>query len=292
MKATVVRWATMPFAMLLLLCTRANAERDDEPVSRAVSTLAIELSGWTQIDAVAWSADSRDEFDPTTGAPLNQERLVVRRARLRAIGRGATMTAATPSDACMRFGPDIGNAEYRPRDPDITSGYYQPIRLTLPAQFGEAIAFASHRIGCGLANAPIDVVREFRNRYVANSNPPAPMLARADGGPADQARVGEQVELIASWPQDAAEPYLGFDAASAQLRDRRESLRVSWYASAGRFCSDATGAPEPEPGQTPEADTGNCWEAPVEPGPVAMWLVLRDSRGGAAVREVSWEILP
>jgi hypothetical protein len=51
---------------------------------------AVALSGWAQIDAVAYSGDSVDELDPASGAPLNQERLLVRRARLRAaVDRGA-----------------------------------------------------------------------------------------------------------------------------------------------------------------------------------------------------------
>lgn len=46
----------------------------------------LTLSGWAQVDAVAWAGDSVDQLDPSTGEPLNQERLLVRRARLRAKG--------------------------------------------------------------------------------------------------------------------------------------------------------------------------------------------------------------
>lgn len=44
----------------------------------------ITFSGYAQIDAIPWSADSLDELDPETGAPLNQERFAIPRARLRA----------------------------------------------------------------------------------------------------------------------------------------------------------------------------------------------------------------
>lgn len=50
----------------------------------AVSGWKLQLSGFAQIDAVAWSQASQDQLSPTTGEPLNQTRLLVRRARLRA----------------------------------------------------------------------------------------------------------------------------------------------------------------------------------------------------------------
>lgn len=54
-----------------------------EPATSTAPTSGM-LSGWAQIDAVPYSGDSTDELDPATGAPRNQERLLVRRARLRA----------------------------------------------------------------------------------------------------------------------------------------------------------------------------------------------------------------
>jgi hypothetical protein len=42
----------------------------------------VELTGYLQVDSVAWSQDSVDELDPA-GAPLNQERFLIRRGRLR-----------------------------------------------------------------------------------------------------------------------------------------------------------------------------------------------------------------
>ncbi|NJM91101.1 MAG: hypothetical protein HC863_02255 [Myxococcales bacterium] len=209
---------------------------------------------------------------------------------VRVIGTGALITATTPSDACMRFGPDISDSTFRPRDPDGTGGYYQPLRLTLPVELGSQteLAFASHRIGCGLANAPAQVSRDYRERYVGNRNPPAPELLGVAGESPWTMRVGERVELTASWTDEAAETYLWFDRSDGQLRDRRESLRLSWYGTAGSFCSDVTGRAEGER----ETFTENCWRAPMQPGSVTLWLVLRDSRGGAALREVSVEVTP
>lgn len=228
-------------------------------------------------------------------------------AAVRELGESPALTAPTPVDACMRFGPDVSSGDYRPRDPDVTGGYYQPIRLTLPADLGAQVAFASHRISCNLANAPVDVVRAYRERYVANQNPPAAALGRADAadrGEPIAARAGERLELLASWPEGAAEPYVWFDPPPALLRDRRESLRVSWYVTGGTLCSDATGRTEAElaaavaaagldeRAASPPGHTGNCWRAPSTPGEVTLWLVLRDSRGGASISEHRLEVSP
>ena len=78
---------------------------------------------------------------------------------------------------------------------------------------------------------------------------------------------------------------------------RRESLRVSWYVTGGQLCSDATGRSEDElaaevaaagrdeAAPSPPGHTSNCWRAPASAGEVRLWLVLRDSRGGASVSE-------
>jgi hypothetical protein len=47
----------------------------------------LDLTGYLQVDAVAWSQDSVDELDPATADPLNEERFLIRRGRLRAEAR-------------------------------------------------------------------------------------------------------------------------------------------------------------------------------------------------------------
>ena len=44
----------------------------------------VRLSGYLQADAVAWSQESVDEVSPSSGESLNQERVLIRRGRLRA----------------------------------------------------------------------------------------------------------------------------------------------------------------------------------------------------------------
>src|SRR5262249_44281457 len=118
---------------------------------------------------------------------------------------GPSTSAATPADACSRFGPDVppsmpGQPPLRPRDPDITGGYYQP----LVVQLGSDTTFGLERITCNLANAPVDVSIEYRMRYVANQNP----LLQPLSLPATVAR-GATIEIAASW--DAPETFPVFD---------------------------------------------------------------------------------
>jgi hypothetical protein len=60
------------------------------------------------------------------------------------------------------------------------------------------------------------------------------------------------------------------------LVPHRESLDISWYATAGVFADERTGRAETDL----QLNTSNSWTAPPTPGVVHAWLVLRDSRGG------------
>jgi hypothetical protein len=74
-----------------------------------------------------------------------------------------------------------------------------------------------------------------------------------------------------------SEPYLNYDAVTQSLVDRRESIRVSWYATDGSFDHDRTGRDETEADLT---NTSNVWTAPDKVTQVRFWLVIRDDRRG------------
>lgn len=192
---------------------------------------------------------------------------------------GATVTAPVPADACSLFGPDIVSADLRPRDPDVTGGFYQPLRVTLP---GLEVAYGLERLGCKLANAPADVSAEYAKRHVPNANPTlAPLVVLDAGGRAvapDAIPAGATVVLRASWPPEAVESYVVYDPSAAALVDHRESMRVSWFVTAGSLESDRTGRDE---GET-ETFTDDAWTAPAEARTTHLFWVLRDGRGGVA----------
>jgi hypothetical protein len=193
-------------------------------------------------------------------------------AQTEALGTAPTATAQIPMDACALFGPDVPGGDFRPRDPDPTGGYYQPVR----ADAGDAgLAFGFARITCKLASAPGDVAHDYQTMYVANENPTLAPISL------DHVRADSDVTLTAAW--DAPEQYLYYDPSSQTLITRRESMRVSWFATAGTLPVDATAVGEDDPATT----ASTIWHTPAQPGPAWVWVVLRDSRGGLATREVA-----
>ena len=194
-----------------------------------------------------------------------------------ALGTAPSVTATVPGDACTTFGPDVPAAGFRPRDPDPTGGYYQPVRAD--ADTGD-LAFGFTRIICHLPNTTGDIAHEYQTMYVANDNPT--LLPLALSVPADHVPAGASVTLTASWPAAAAERYLYFDPGAQQLVTRRESLRLSWFATGGSLPVDASAV-----GETDDATSvSTTWHAPDAPGPAWLWIVLRDSRGGIATQTI------
>ncbi len=204
----------------------------------------------------------------------------LRDAGVRSLAVGvASVTAAVPADACFLFGPAVTSPELRPRDPDATGGFYQPVRVIVPE--AEAPAFGATRVRCTLASAGAEVAAELARRYVANANPSLlPLEAKVAGAPAtfDAIPRGARVALRASWPPSDAESFVSVDVASQRVVPRREAMRVSWFATGGRFDEDRTGRGEEEA----DAFTETTWTAPSTPSEVHLHAVLRDSRGGGA----------
>jgi hypothetical protein len=233
-------------------------------------------------------------------------------------GPSPTLTAPIPSgvrasdkmviDACQLFGPQTpppvaGQPPIRPRDPDVTGGFYQPLRVTLQNGSND-VAFQLQRITCPLSNAPVDVTRAFNMTadptmpfpgpccYTQNQNPTIGSVTLDPDGamtslyvPGAQAAAaapisaGAKVTLQVAWADGVAESFPVWDLAARELTTHRESLRVSWFTTAGSFELDTSGR-----GETDTAlFTRNDWTAPLQPpagGVVHFWVVLRDSRGG------------
>ncbi len=245
----------------------------------AYHALVVTQGGEPAAPAIAWAYCTQPK-PPTEDGAVSTDCLTVGGVALTASGADAAGTL--PEDGCMQFGPNPPGAGFRPRDPDPTGGFYQPVRVTGAIGGADVVTFGLDRITCDLANAPPDVVRDFDLRYHANLNPPALSLT-SDGASLDDLHVsaGATLALHAAWSADAAEPYVAFDPATVSVVDRRESLRVSFYATAGRFAADAAGVDEDAARAVTAVD--DAWTAPAAPGPVTLWTVFRDSRGGTAV---------
>lgn len=222
-----------------------------------------------------------------------------------------------------------GEAPGRPADPDPTGGYYQPVRIILDTETKPVLTLGQTRLICGLPGAVREVTETFRRRYRPNANPTigdvllvrgaAPESLPYEGDPTRSVTVapGETVRLRVSWPEcpvstscgdgvcgldeDAtsckedcttpktcggAEEFLYYDLITRDLVKRRESMRVSWFANGGAFDEDRTGRDEADPATSID----NTWTAPKSPGPVRIWVVLRDARGGVDFRALRIDV--
>lgn len=218
--------------------------------------------------------------------------------------------------------PMAGEPPGRPVDADESGGFRLPVVLGVQTAAGTEVALHEQRIACGLAGVSPSLAAEFSRRYHLNENPRVAELRvrRASGevqpvaeGAPLLAQPGEVLELELAWPAcpttDACgdgvcgpdettascagecqplrgcggqERYLDFDRERSELTVRRESLRVSWYATSGSYESERTGVSADDVAGV----SRNVWTAPVQASDATLWLVLRDSRGGVGVRQL------
>lgn len=204
-------------------------------------------------------------------------------------GTGLSVLATVPADSCALFGPlpppqQPGAPPPRPRDADATGGYYQPIRVRTAG----LTAFASLRIGCGVASAPIDVAAQYRARYQPNRNPRLLRLSvELDGHelPSYALPAGAPLHLRVRYTKESKERYVLVDPITQTLVERDEELAVSWFATAGSFSAGRTFG-------SFESDSETEWTSPEAPGSLTLWAVLRDSRGGIDFAEFPLAVHP
>lgn len=255
--------------------------------------------------------------------PVNRRCLAAEGDALIAIGEGLEVTTTLPEDGCRLFGPDPPPAQAdqpagRVVDPDLSGGYYQPIRVQPPGADAEQTLLLL-RIRCGLAGATQQQSAEHRRRYKPNVAPAVTLAVDGAALEGLQVHAGEEVALRARWAacpsapacgdgvcsldedgdscaQDCgetsgcagAETYLIFDPTTLQLATRREAIGAAWYATGGSFAAARTGrAPEDL-----DAFSDNTWTAPDVAGSYALWVVLRDDRGGVAWHRADVTVTP
>jgi hypothetical protein len=256
-----------------ILAVRADPAEAGPGTHVTFAALVASPGGSVGAADVAWSFCTAPkpltDDNVVSGACLGSSALVP-------AGDGAIVTAVTPSNGCSVFGPDTASTGFRPRDPDATGGFYQPLRLDLP---GTDSAFELARIHCDLPNADAASASAFAAAYTLNENPRlSPLTASIGGAPVALAAIpaGARVTLEASWPASSAESFAYFDPSSQTVTTQRESMHVAWYASGGALDSESTGRSSDDMATS----TDDAWVAPAVAGVVHVWIVLRDSRGG------------
>jgi hypothetical protein len=182
-------------------------------------------------------------------------------------GNGPTVTVTMPELSIAQLGL-----------PDLSGGFYLPIRALITAGSQELTAF-------------------YRVRYffgAASPNPPNhnPALAgvftipEADAGAADQTTLGpddspvvhagEKLHLRALVTADSAETYInplhGTDPVT-------EIVTMTWYTTAGSFNHNVTGE------ATPDTTLTFDKRLPASGSTVTLWIVAQDERGGTNVMQ-------
>jgi len=256
-----------------------KVEPAESPPGSEVSLQAITLDPAGPLDpaATVWSLCR-------SGKPLGENRVVAESclgadpAAADALGSPATLVI--PATACQLFGPDTpqpapGAPPSRPRDPDATGGYYQPISGDLSGSLAIGLA----RITCGLPDASLAASRAFLAAYHANRNPTVTGLSfEIDGAAADPAAIprGARVSIRAAWLDGDAEPFALFDRQTRTVVEQRESLAAAWYVTGGQLEIAAAEISDPA-----VMSAATVWVAPDAPGSWELVGVLRDSRGGS-----------
>ena len=287
--------------VLAIRSTAAEVSPGDDVTYDVLVASPSNVSAQTQFD---WALCNARKPLAESG-PIAQVCLQPSAPELQALGNSVSASATIPKDVCQVFGPitpvqKAGEPSVRPEDPDTTGGYYQPVRLlTRYAGEGEYEVGVT-RLLCGIAlGASQENTLRFTKEYRANTNPSIDALELdlgsdvkfgidlAEGTSPKTVKAGSTGHFNATWadcsgaPSGAsctgAEAYLSFDAAQQTLLNRRESIRVSWYATDGSFEHDRTGRTEEEAGIP---STSNSWTAPDSPSRVQFWLVIRDDRRG------------
>ncbi|HXU70541.1 MAG TPA: hypothetical protein VN947_14490 [Polyangia bacterium] len=197
-----------------------------------------------------------------------------------ASGAAVPVPFALPAMGCRLFGPDTppqmaGQPPLQSRAPDVTGGYYQPVRAALAGTPTIALA----RIRCALAGASFEVATEYNATYTNNVNPTLTAVGAFAGDtplPLDAIAAGQTVTLAAGWNADSVESFPVLDPAAQVLVTHREAMTVSWFVSDGTIGSANTGRGENDE----QLFTTTTWTAPATAGVAHLFVVLHDSRGG------------
>lgn len=125
------------------------------------------------------------------------------------LGTGPETSAAVPENACRQFGPDVPeDTSFRPADPDVTGGYYQPLRVVYrPTPDLLIPSIAKVRIRCGLPGASQEQTQQYNRFYHLNSNPRIESVS-INGQAVDTSAAGapfalgpgQSVTIRVTWP--------------------------------------------------------------------------------------------
>jgi hypothetical protein len=146
--------------MLAALCSAGNARGAAEPGS-SLPLPALRWSGYLQVDGVVHNRASADELNLSTGAPLNQDRFLLRRGHLRLDTQHGLLSGALEIDANTTTGPQL-----RPIDAEISLRWPEARDALTP---WVSVSAGLMKIPFGFEVPELDVERPFLERSTVAS---------------------------------------------------------------------------------------------------------------------------
>lgn len=213
---------------------------------------------------------------PATGQSVNQDCIALDGGdQLVHFGDGPTATATMPMLTAAMVGL-----------PDQTDGIYLPVRVRLDADGKSLVSFYSLRIYLGLGDRndnpaltgiytvpSADAGADAQTAIDDGAQPPQPTEVTAK----------EELALRALLTPESSQTYVVYDGdpRTTPPRTVTETVRISWYTTAGEFTNEVTGVEKPD-------TTLKLDKHLPEPGtPIDIWAVARDERGGSDVRHAT-----
>ncbi|MDB4971391.1 MAG: hypothetical protein JWN44_7080 [Myxococcales bacterium] len=246
---------------------QVKADPPDVAPGEAVTMTATFANPGGSVPAITWDACLLPP-PPATGQSVNQDCITLEGGdQLVRLGTGGSIATTMPMIGLESVGL-----------PDQTNGFYLPVRLRLEADGKRLTAFYSLRIFLG-ALTPNS--RNMNPTLMGIYKVPA-----ADAGADAQVMLDdtaplevhekEEVPLRALLTPDATETYVIFDGDPRTTPPRTvdETVRVSWYTTAGTFSNEATGVARPDTTLTLDK------HLPAPGSTIDIWTISRDERGG------------
>ena len=248
-----------------------KAEPPDIPPGASTTLTAETANPGGSAPTLTWDACLLPP-PPATGQSVNQECITLENSdKLVHLGDGTTVSTTMPM-----LDPSMVGL------PDQTNGVYLPVRIKLDADGKSLVAFYALRIYLGplLPNPPNQnpTLRGIYSVPSADAGADEGSPIAADSPP--EVHAGQELALRALVTPESAETYMVYDGdpRTTPPRTVTETIRISWYTTAGEFTEDVTGIEKP--------DTTLKLDAKHVPDPgttIDIWAVARDERGGSDV---------
>lgn len=248
-----------------------KAEPTDVAFGQMTTLTATALNPGGSAPTITWDACLLPP-PPATGEAVNQDCVALPEGdpSLVPFGQGTSVMATMPMLSPSMLGL-----------PDQTNGIYLPVRLRLDADGKSLVAFYELRIFLG----PLTPNPPNQNPVLAGIFTVPSADAGADENlPLDDANPptvhnGDELALRALVTPESMETYQVFDGdpRTTPPRTVTETVKISWYTTAGEFSNDTTGNAKPD--TTLKLDK----HQPASGSTIDLWVVAQDERGGSDI---------